>query len=86
LQQLRQVPVSVAIETSETSFPMQSLVSLEVGDTLVLDQRAEWPMQMKVAGRKKLLAKAKFEGSKKMFAITSNLSQKKEEARGHAAQ
>jgi flagellar motor switch protein FliM len=28
LQQLRQVPVSVAIETAETSFPMQSLVSL----------------------------------------------------------
>jgi flagellar motor switch protein FliM len=39
LQQLRQVPVRVSIETSETSFPMQSLVSLEVGDTLVLDQR-----------------------------------------------
>jgi flagellar motor switch protein FliM len=86
LQQLRQVPVSVSIETAETSFPMQSLVSLEVGDTLVLDQRSEWPMQMKVAGRKKLLAKAKFEGSKKMFAITSNLSHKKEEARGHTAQ
>jgi flagellar motor switch protein FliM len=85
LQQLRQVPVSVSIETSDTSFPMQSLVSLEVGDTLVLDQRTEWPMQMKIAGRKKLLAKAKFDSSKKMFAVTTELSNKKEEARGHAA-
>jgi len=84
LQQLRQVPVRVSIETSETSFPMQSLVSLEVGDTLVLDQRTEWPMQMKVGGRKKLLAKAKFDSSKKMFAITTNLSNKKEESFGHA--
>jgi len=85
LQQLRHVPVPVAIETAETSFPMQSLVSLEVGDTLVLDQRTEWPMQMKVGGRKKLLAKAKFDSSKKMFAITTNLSGKKEDSRGHAA-
>ncbi len=84
LQQLRQVPVRLSIETSETSFPMQSLVSLEVGDTLVLDQRTEWPMQMKLGGRKKLLAKAKFDSSKKMFAVTTNLSGKKEETRGHA--
>jgi flagellar motor switch protein FliM len=85
LQQLRHVPVPVSLETAETSFPMQSLVSLEVGDTLVLDQRTEWPMQMKVGGRKKLLAKAKFDSSKKMFAVTTNLSNKKEESRGHAA-
>jgi flagellar motor switch protein FliM len=85
LQQLRHVPTSVSIETADTSFPMQSLVSLEVGDTLVLDQRTEWPMQMKIGGRKKLLAKAKFDSSKKMFAITSQLSPKKEESRGHAA-
>jgi len=85
LQQLRQVPVNVAIETAETSFPMQSLVSLEVGDTLVLDQRTDWPMQMKVAGRKKLLAKAKFDSSKKVFAITTNMPSRKDETRGHAA-
>ena len=85
LQQLRRVPVSVAIETAETSFPMQSLVSLEVGDTLVLDQRTEWPMQLKVGGTKKLLAKAKFDSAKKMFAITTNMSSKKEDSRGPAA-
>lgn len=85
LQQLRRVPVRVAIETADTSFPMQSLVSLEVGDTLVLDQRTEWPMQLKLGGRKKLLAKAKFDSSKKMFAITTNLSSYKEESFGHAA-
>jgi flagellar motor switch protein FliM len=86
LQQLRQVPVNLSIETGETAFPMQSLVSLEVGDTLVLDQRAEWPMQMKVAGRKKLLAKSKFDATRKIFAVTSHLSRKKEESRGHANQ
>ena len=61
LQQLRHVPVPVSLETAETSFPMQSLVSLEVGDTLVLDQRTEWPMQMKVGGRKKLLGEMRAE-------------------------
>ena len=37
--QLRQAPVSVSIETAETMFPMNSLLSLQVGDTLILDQR-----------------------------------------------
>ena len=41
--------------------------------------------RMKIAGRKKLLAKAKFDSSKKMFAVTTELSNKKEESRGHAA-
>jgi flagellar motor switch protein FliM len=84
LQQLRRVPVELSIETGETAFSMQSLVSLEVGDTLVLDQRTEWPMQIKVGGRKKLLAKAKFDSAKKTFAVSSYVGQrKKEELRGY---
>jgi flagellar motor switch protein FliM len=85
LHQVRQVPVNVSIESGDTTFPMQSLLSLEVGDTLVLDQRVEWPMQLKVAGRKKLLAKAKFDSSKKMFAVTSHMGGRREESRGHGA-
>src|SRR5205823_11926753 len=83
LSQLRQVPVSLSIETGETQFPIQSLVSLEVGDTLVLDQRVEWPKQMKIAGRKKLLARAKFDASRKTFSVTSFAN--KEESSGHSA-
>ena len=83
LTQLRQVPVSLSIETGETQFPIQSLVSLEVGDTLVLDQRTDWPMQMKIAGRKKLLARAKFDATRKSFSVTSFAN--KEESSGHSA-
>ncbi len=71
LTQLRQVPVNISIETGETQFPMESLMSLEVGDTLVLDQRTEWPMQIKVENRKKLLARAKFDSSRKTFSVIS---------------
>ena len=52
-------------------------------DTLVLDQRTEWPMQMKVAGRKKLLARAKFDASRKSFSIISHAN--REESSGHSA-
>jgi flagellar motor switch protein FliM len=81
LTQLRQVPVNVSIETGETSFPTESLMSLEVGDTLVLDQRIEWPMHIKVEGRKKLLAKAKFDASRKIFSVTGQAN--REESIGH---
>jgi flagellar motor switch protein FliM len=81
LNQLRQVPVSVSIETIETQFPVESLMSLEAGDTLVLGQRTESPMQIKIAGRRKLLAKARFDDSRKMFQVTSHAN--KEESGGH---
>jgi hypothetical protein len=38
---------------------------------IVLDQRTEWPMQIKVAGRRKLLSRAKFDASRKTFSVTS---------------
>ena len=67
---LRQVPVKVSIETAETAFPIQSLVSLQVGDTIVLDQRAEWPVSIKVAGKNKMHAKAQVHSTHKVFGIT----------------
>jgi len=72
LSQLRQIPVNVSIETIETQFPVESLMTLVAGDTLVLGQRIESPMQIKIAGRKKLLAKAKFDASRKSFQVTSH--------------
>src|SRR5262245_25764156 len=51
LHLLRAIPVSVTIGTSETPFPLQSLMSLQVGDTLVMDQRQESPVIIKVAGK-----------------------------------
>jgi len=83
LAQLRQVPVRVSVETGESQFPMESLMSLEVGDTLVLDQRTEWPMQIKVEGRKKLLVRAKFDASRKTFSVIGQAS--KEDFSGHIA-
>ena len=80
IEHLRQVPLSVSIETSETTFPMRSLLSLERGDTLVLDQRTEWPMQIKAQGKTKLLAKADFEGSRKSFVVAGYAGRQREEA------
>ena len=50
LHLLRGIPVNVTISTVETSFPLQALMSLQVGDTLVLDQRQDSPVVLKVAG------------------------------------
>jgi len=73
LTQLRHTPVSVCIETADTNFPMEALLSLQVGDTLVLDQREEWPLQIKIAGKTKLVAHPKRESSKKAFEISARL-------------
>lgn len=86
LAQLKLAPVNVSIETTETGFPMQSLLSLDVGDTLVLDQRTEWPMQLKVAGTPKLQAKAKFDASRKAFAVAGYMKSSREDlANGNGA-
>src|SRR5579871_1399804 len=50
LHLLRNIPVNVSIETAETAFPMESLLSLQVGDTLLLDQRENWPVIIKIGG------------------------------------
>src|SRR5947208_5261866 len=70
LHLLRNIPVDVSIETTETSFPMESLLSLQVGDTLVLDQREQWPVIIKIGGKNKLHAKAQMDSTHKAFGIT----------------
>ena len=67
---LGSIPVNVTIGTAETPFPMQSLVSLQVGDTLVLDQRQDAKMILKVAGKNKLYAKARMDPSQRVFVVT----------------
>jgi len=79
LNQLRNVPVNVSIETAETSFPMDSLLSLQVGDTLVLDQKQQWPVILKVAGRSKLSAVAQMDSSRKAFSVTGLIRPRREE-------
>jgi flagellar motor switch protein FliM len=87
LHLLRSIPVNVSIGTAETSFPMQSLMSLQVGDTLVLDQRQDWPVIIKVAGKNKLHAKAQMDSTRKAFAITGYIRPRREEPmNGHIAQ
>ena len=84
LHQLRNIPVSISIETAESSFPMQSLLTLQVGDTLVLDQKQEWPVQIKVAGKNKLHAMAQMDSTRKAFAITGCIRPRREESiNGH---
>lgn len=86
LHLLRNIPVNVSIETAETSFPMESLLSLEVGDTLVLDQREKWPVMIKVGGRNKLHAKAQMDSTRKAFVITGHVRPRREEPmNGHIA-
>jgi flagellar motor switch protein FliM len=79
LHLLRNVPVKVSIETAETLFPMQSLLSLQVGDTIVLDQKEEWPVIIKVAGKSKLHAKAQMDASRKTFGITGYIRPRAQE-------
>ena len=87
LHLLRNIPLNVSIETAEASFPMQSLVSLQVGDTLVLDQREEWPVMIKVSGKNKLHAKAHMDSTRKAFVVTGYLQPRREEPiNGHIAQ
>ena len=79
LHLLRNIPVSVSIETAETSFPMESLLSLQTGDTLVLDQREHWPVIIKVGGKDKLHAKAQMDSTHKAFGITGQIRPRREE-------
>jgi flagellar motor switch protein FliM len=82
LTQLRHTNVSLSIESGETMFPMDSLLSLQVGDTLVMDQRDEWPVHLRVAGKTKLYAQPKRESSKKAFEISGHVRQNTEERNG----
>jgi flagellar motor switch protein FliM len=87
LHQLRNIPVDVSIETAQTLFPMESLLSLQVGDTLVLDQRENWPVIIKVGGRDKLHAKAQIDSTRKAFGVTGYIRPRKEEpTNGYVAQ
>jgi flagellar motor switch protein FliM len=79
LHLLRSVPVKVSIETPETTFPMQSLMSLQPGDTLVLDQRQEWPVMIKFAGKNKLYARTHMESSLKAFQVSAHIRPRREE-------
>ncbi len=77
---LRNIPINVSIETASTPFAMESLLSLQVGDTIVLDQREEWPLTIKLAGREKFLALAQVtDGNRRAFAVTSPIRSRKEE-------
>jgi flagellar motor switch protein FliM len=87
LHQLRNIPVNISIETAESSFPMESLLTLQVGDTLVLDQKQEWPVQIRVAGKNKLNAVAQMDSNKKAFAVTGYIRPRREDsANGHVTQ
>ena len=87
LHLLQQIPINVSIGTAETSFPMESLLSLQVGDTLVLNQRQEWPVIIKVAGKNKLHAKAQMDSTRKAFGITGYVRPRREESvNGHIAE
>jgi flagellar motor switch protein FliM len=79
LHLLRGIPVNVTLSTMETSFPLQSLMSLQVGDTLVLDQRDESPVVLKVAGKNKLYAKARLDSTHKAFIVTGHIRPRREE-------
>jgi flagellar motor switch protein FliM len=69
IRQIRRVPVNISIETPETQFPLRSVVALQPGDTLLLDQRDEWPLLLKVAGITKMQAQARTDTKRKAFTI-----------------
>ena len=71
---VEKVPVNVTIETAETLFPMRSIFSVQEGDTLVLEQKKELPVVLRIAGKEKLRATARLEASKKTFTIIETRS------------
>ena len=71
---IHNVPVNVAIETSETYYPMRSILSLQEGDTLVLEQRKDLPVVLRISGRDKLKATARLEANRKSFEIVEAAS------------
>ena len=71
---VHKVPVNVSIETVETWFPMRSVLSLEEGDTLVLEQRKDLPVVLRIAGKDKLKANARLEASRKAFEIVESVT------------
>ncbi|HYR85242.1 MAG TPA: flagellar motor switch protein FliM [Terriglobia bacterium] len=77
LHLLRSVPVKVSIETAETTFPLESLLSLKAGDTLVIDQKTDWPVLLKVAGKSKLHAMGQRDATRK-FAVTGSVRPRKD--------
>jgi flagellar motor switch protein FliM len=87
MHQLRHIPVNVSIDTGETTFPMESLLSLQVGDTLVLDQREQWPVVIKISGKDKLYAKGQIDSTRKAFVVTGYTRPRREEPiNGNTAQ
>jgi len=87
LHLLPHIPLDVSIETPETPFPMESLLSLQVGDTLVLDHREKWPVMIKVSGKNKLYARAQMDATRKAFVITGHVRPRREESmNGHIAE
>ena len=71
---VHKVPVKVSIETGETWFPMRSILSLEAGDTLVLEQRKDLPVVLRIGGKDKLKANARLEATRKTFEIVESLT------------
>lgn len=69
----REVPLRVSVETDDTMMPMRAVLSLKKGDTVVLDQRKELPLVVKVGGRKKMLAAARIDPLKKTFNVIQNV-------------
>ena len=69
ISQVRRIPISLSIETPETHFPMESIISLQAGDTLLLDQRDEWPVLLKVEGKTKLQAQWRKDTKRKAFTV-----------------
>lgn len=71
---IHNVPVNVAIETAETFYPMRSILSLQAGDTLVLEQRKDLPVVLRIGGKDKLKAIARLEANRKSFEIVEAAS------------
>lgn len=77
---LRQVPVRVTISSMESAFPMRSLLTLQVGDTLLLEQREDAPVMIRISGKNKLYAKPRMDSPHKAFVISGAVRARKEES------
>ena len=80
--------LGLATNLSYTGIALTSLSRpLQVGDTLVLDQREKWPVMIKFSGKNKLYARAQMDAARKAFVITGHVRSRREEPmNGHIAE
>lgn len=81
-KQLRGCRVSLSVDLGDTNLSVQEVSDLSVGDVILLDQRVEEDLELKVEGRPKFYAKPGIHRGNIGVQIRSLIHEPKEESNG----